>query len=223
MNVELSTGGPLKISEPEDFLVDSNGSYSASGGVAPYTFSSSCGSVDSDTGEILDDANCCSGTPGEINEVEISVTDSCGDTASMQARGKNGHWVTQLNTGPPGWPSNYIRQTLTAGAVRTTYYYTSCGCYFSQEAAANPGGCMGFNSKSNDGNEPAGAIQYYTNTICGENPPSPYTNLEGALYRNGVSSHPGWCYQYGNLFEIYGWRSYCQNSDYIKVEHFECQ
>lgn len=59
--------------------------YSGVGGVAPYIFSSSCGSIDSN-GKLTGISNCCgTGT--------IYVTDQCGSTAELNVAFQQGHWI----------------------------------------------------------------------------------------------------------------------------------
>lgn len=63
-----------------------NGSpYAAAGGLAPYTFSISQGTINGETGQITDLTGACgSGT--------VTVTDKCGKTASITVRFASGHW-----------------------------------------------------------------------------------------------------------------------------------
>ena len=79
---------PLTISG--DGTPEVGDAYAVSGGVPPYTFSISCGTI-SENGAVTDLSGCCgTGT--------ISVTDDCGETASMDVRFPIGQWVYQGTT-----------------------------------------------------------------------------------------------------------------------------
>ena len=85
--IEVDPPEPLVISSGET-LADA---LSASGGVPPYVWSMSCGAIDRDTGEVLDTAGCC-------GAVTVTVTDSCGESASIDVRGPRGSWnVVSIN------------------------------------------------------------------------------------------------------------------------------
>jgi hypothetical protein len=100
--------------------------YAGSGGVSPYTYAISCGSIDA-LGRITDLTGCCgTGT--------VSVTDDCGNTASMEVRYPTGRWVfistenfPEFNDGSPA-----SSKTTYIGGKRYTeydnvsrYYYPS--------------------------------------------------------------------------------------------------
>lgn len=72
---------PLMISGPSLF---SGAQYSASGGTPPYIWKASCGLIDS-SGKVISTAGCC-GT------ITITVSDTCGQSASMTSRGPTGVW-----------------------------------------------------------------------------------------------------------------------------------
>lgn len=74
---------PLFISGPDTF----GGQFSAHGGRPPYRFSSSCGSINEDSGEVIDFSGCC-------GEIVVTVEDSCSQSASMPVRGSTGTWNT---------------------------------------------------------------------------------------------------------------------------------
>ena len=97
----------------------------ASGGVSPYTYSASQGSVDADTGEVLDASGSC-------GEVTITVVDHCGESNSMDLQGLTGAWHRV-------W-YNYIRFDLgcTIGSSRITFGSTryGSGCRASSTGAA---------------------------------------------------------------------------------------
>jgi hypothetical protein len=59
--------------------------FSAGGGVEPYTYSTSVGTIDPDTGEVLT-------YTGHCGRVTVTATDACGQTASTDVRGSSGTW-----------------------------------------------------------------------------------------------------------------------------------
>jgi hypothetical protein len=132
------------------------GSYSASGGKPPYRWAVSCGSIDA-SGEIVDISDCCgTGT--------VTVTDSCGTSASTAIRFPIGQWVqTGCIPGPCSTNCDPIAGTTTcgkmvsicekisgAGKIRYEWYsYNAagcvggwgCGCSSDNAMATNP--CSG--------------------------------------------------------------------------------
>lgn len=89
---KAETGGIFGISGTENIIVGST--YTATGGKEPYTFSVSCGSINS-SGVITSVTGCCgAGTVG--------VTDKCGQTASMVVRYAAGTWSLVSTTGSWG-------------------------------------------------------------------------------------------------------------------------
>jgi len=81
-----SVGSSLSLTGTDAPSVGSQ--YSASGGVAPYTWSISCGAI-SAIGQVTSLSGCC-------GSGEVSVTDACGTSASIEVRFPNGTWV-QIN------------------------------------------------------------------------------------------------------------------------------
>jgi len=80
---ECANPPELSLSGDEEATVGSQ--YSVTGGVPPYNWSISCGSIDGN-GQITDLSGCCgSGT--------VSVTDYCGQSQNMAVRFPSGQWV----------------------------------------------------------------------------------------------------------------------------------
>jgi hypothetical protein len=76
----------VTISEPVsvgDFII-------GSGGIGPFVYSFGGGSVDSATGEILT-ITACSG-PTEVRSANVTATDTCGNSAILNARLIGGTW-----------------------------------------------------------------------------------------------------------------------------------
>lgn len=83
------TAGPLSITGDGDCNVGDF--YSGGGGIGPYSYSFSAGSINSVTGEILSISGC--GAPGTDRFASVSVSDSCGSAASLEVRLPGGTWV----------------------------------------------------------------------------------------------------------------------------------
>lgn len=83
-----STADALTISGDEDVSVSDV--YTASGGIAPYTYSFSGGSINSD-GQITAVSSCTGSGSSAMRTV--MVTDSCGSSASLDVRLPSGEWV----------------------------------------------------------------------------------------------------------------------------------
>ena len=130
----------INVSSPEVTGVMISGSdtptgtaagYTAVGGIAPYTWSASCGSVNTgiDTASASWDFSGCCGT------ATISVTDDCGSTASLTVRMPTGTWVlvetctaTCLHFGC-GWSaSNDVAETTS-----NKWVIGVCGCSVTAE------------------------------------------------------------------------------------------
>lgn len=76
------------------------------GGIAPYTYSFTGGTIDVDSGEILSISTCAAN--GSSAMATVSVNDSCGSSATLDIRLPDGHWVYSHETyyDPP--ESNYV-------------------------------------------------------------------------------------------------------------------
>lgn len=117
--------------------------YSAAGGVPPYTWTFAGGTI-SDEGEILSLTSC--GGPDNGGAVgHVTVTDDCGQSASIEVRLPGGHWstISTVNVAT-GTHAGYCDEV--SGGSRTAYsvasnlpnpsYYSSCA-----EASAYNSGC----------------------------------------------------------------------------------
>lgn len=127
----------LTISGSESIIVGS--AYAGSGGLAPYTYSISCGSISS-VGVVTSVTGCCgAGT--------ITVRDECGNIASMVGRFASGSWVLVSDTGHCSYGHN-CSFVVISGAVKTEYWHWCTtpflcgdgGCATSPVACA-PHGC----------------------------------------------------------------------------------
>jgi hypothetical protein len=206
----------LTISGPDVFLEGS--SYSGSGGTPPYSYTSDCGGINSTTGEVTNDSSCCNDPDRTINEIKVTVKDSCGRSASMISRGKNGIWETVSDNGTPPWPAPYLVQVVTSGSTRTTNIYTSNGCECTPEESWNPGGCVGFQS-----HECTGSGYAFDTEICGATASSTFSDLDGELsFHSAGDSHPSVCYVWAKQIRTYGWKLYAKNPAYGKVERWKC-
>lgn len=92
----------VNVSAAADLLItgsnepDVNDVYSVNGGLEPYSWSFSGGSINN-VGKILSVTSC--GGPSNNGAVAtVSVTDSCGETASIEVRLPGGYWGAPENT-----------------------------------------------------------------------------------------------------------------------------
>jgi hypothetical protein len=94
-------------------------SYGATGGKPPYRYSISAGTIDHTTGTVTDLSGAC-GTGS------VSVSDACGNAASMQVAFLNGQWVY---TGEDVWgnPCN-VDEVEQGGIMVPTYSYSTNNC-----------------------------------------------------------------------------------------------
>jgi hypothetical protein len=86
----------LSISGPEDAIIGAT--YAAAGGVAPYSFSMSGGSISSMG--VVDSLTC--GPAGTSAMGLVIVTDSCNNAASLSVRLGSGHWQVVDNWSASG-------------------------------------------------------------------------------------------------------------------------
>lgn len=95
--------------------------YSASGGLGPYIFSFSAGSIDEETGEILSITACSA--PNELRTGFVSAIDSCGAQAQKEVTLPGGVWVlvqadVPLETYDGSSPYCYCLETLVSGKTK---------------------------------------------------------------------------------------------------------
>lgn len=88
-DVDCSDPPELDIEGPGAPVVGSV--YTPSGGVEPYSFSMSGGTIDDD-GEVLS-VTSCGGSGGNGAVGSVTVTDACGQSASLTVRLPGGSWV----------------------------------------------------------------------------------------------------------------------------------
>ncbi|WP_020675567.1 hypothetical protein [Geopsychrobacter electrodiphilus] len=84
--------------------------YSASGGIAPYTYSYTGGTINPTTGEILTVLSCVYGDNTRASAI-VSVMDDCGVSAAIVVRQPGGGWVMrdyQTNPESGGTYSNHV-------------------------------------------------------------------------------------------------------------------
>ena len=98
---------------------DVGDSYSASGGTPPHSYTFSGGSIDSETGEILEITEC-DGPRGNGAVADVSVTDACGQTKSIEVRLLGGRWIftsKECSTDPCQSPSGYYQSSATCERI----------------------------------------------------------------------------------------------------------
>jgi hypothetical protein len=124
---------PLDLVGPE--APTANSQYSASGGAAPYSWSISCGTIDS-TGKVAGVSGCC-------GSGSVTVTDSCGRTSNKEVRFPSGSWVQvsqecyQGNCYPPYYHN--IHTEITGGSKKESIVTVQC-CLI-EGAAGHTGTC----------------------------------------------------------------------------------
>jgi hypothetical protein len=85
-SLDIPFAPPLTLSGSETPNVGST--YRAAGGSGGYVYSISCGTINSETGQVLNLTDCCgSGT--------VSATDTCGTTVTLDVRFPSGRWVQE--------------------------------------------------------------------------------------------------------------------------------
>ena len=125
INVDAGTNPLTSITGPES--PSPSGAYTANGGIGPYVWSISCGSLSGDTSSASvgwDLTGCCA--------VEtISVTDSCGNSVSKEVRGPGGDWflvqscvATCLHFG-----CGHSYGNTTTETISNKWIIGNCGCY----------------------------------------------------------------------------------------------
>lgn len=135
MVVSISSGGELTLGGPGE---PAEGDfYSASGGGGEYSYSFSGGSIDSETGEILSISEC--GGPDNNGAVgSVTVTDQCGNTASLTVRLIGGAWVQKYyeyvcgytSTPNPGCGSTKtVYKTSGSQMVKESWRYSGADCF----------------------------------------------------------------------------------------------
>jgi hypothetical protein len=119
----VTVGGVLTLSGTDAPVVGSQ--YSASGGKAPYTWSISCGAI-SDTGQVTSLSGCCgSGT--------VTVTDSCGQSVSIEVRFPTGQWVQihqddgECGSSDPAHANEGCWDHYAAGVINKVYHCAAEG------------------------------------------------------------------------------------------------
>lgn len=118
-----STGSPITISGSTDAAVGTQ--YTASNFVGPLTWSIGSGAINSATG-VITSVGCGSAT--------ITVTDSCGNTATKDVKFPSGIWVLQQvlcpDDPPYGCSCDYLYSTTKyVGNLKKVYcYIPGCHC-----------------------------------------------------------------------------------------------
>jgi hypothetical protein len=115
-----------------------------SGGIPPYRYNISCGSIDDKTGEVLSISGCC-GT------ITITAADSCGVAATIKVRAPSGTWVLSHEIpGPCGdtFTSRRCGDLYGCSKVSTTWDGTDGGTYMDEYVSStncslgcSTGGC----------------------------------------------------------------------------------
>ncbi|APG24108.1 hypothetical protein [Syntrophotalea acetylenica] len=195
---------PLRVAGPD--TPDLGDKYAATGGKAPYDWHISAGEIDTKTGVVTNLSGAC-GTGS------VSVTDACGNTASIDVRFPLGQWV-QVDTEPLEYYDDiyscWCIQTVIVGCRRYRITWVPvCNGYTSYYANQ----CLGYDSII----YPAPA--YYVDEN-GDHPPS--HNLPGTMSCDHSSSYTGNCYVLYNPAgtAIVGWRGYGRSHQ--RIDEWQC-
>jgi hypothetical protein len=140
ISVNADPSSVIAISGPEDIIVGSD--YDYSGGNGAVEFSISCGAINATTGVVTSVSGCC-GTG------LVTVTDECGNSASMEVRFASGTWVAGATVVYCAGAFNFC--TITSGGTRTRWWYGVCGynpnpeicpCGCGSGCCCDPGSCL---------------------------------------------------------------------------------
>lgn len=111
---------PLPLVVLADDDLDEGDFAGATGGGGGYQFSMTGGSIDQDTGEILEITVC--DTPGSDATVTITVEDRCGTTASKTCRVVGGSWVLDGTDSSPCYPNAPVSSSARTTIIGNTKY-----------------------------------------------------------------------------------------------------
>lgn len=201
-----------EIIGPDNLYVSA--SYSFSGGVAPITYSMSCGKIDPDSGVVSSVEGCC-------GSVTVTATDDCGTTVSKTVRAELGQWVLRSEGLPVNFWGAWLEQTVISGDTKTDLVYLGAGYECSPQRLVSTA-CVDNSECVSTCHGPVTSC----GGICGHTSAKHYTNVMPpitARYSGGIDA-PLWCADYnaGNYYVTFGFLCWAIDNDYTKVWKWEC-